>query len=131
MNCRTEIVNNLVPRNKSSRRHELSGSQKIILACKLFHRASFALALLVLAGDIELNPGYVTLNDIKTTQGLKIAHLNIRSLRNKTDSLRLEGIDNKLIDVLNLSETWLNESINNAEIQLPGFFVCQRRPFWS
>ena len=40
----------------------------------------------------------------ESTRGLKIAHLNIRSLANKIDSLRLKGINNKTIDVLTLSE---------------------------
>ena len=79
------------------------------------------MALIFLSGDTELNPGFQTLKYIKSTRGLKIAHLNIRSLRNKTDALRLEGIDNKTIDILTLSETWLSDSISDAEIELPGF----------
>ena len=47
--------------------------------CKLFHRACFALALIALAGDIEPNPGYQTLDDIRNTRGLKIAHLHMKS----------------------------------------------------
>lgn len=108
MNCRTEIVGNLRQRRKSSGDKQLSQSLKAVVLCKLFHRACFALALIALAGDIETNPGYQTLEDIRNTRGLKIAHLNIRSLVNKTDSLRLEGIDSKTVDILTLSETWLN-----------------------
>ena len=96
------------------------------MLCKLFQHACFALTLIALAGHIESNPGYLTLDDIKTTRGLKISHLNIQSLRNKTDSLRLEGIDNKTIDVLTLSETWLDSSTSDAEIKLAGF-VCVRQ----
>ena len=84
-----------------------------------------AFALIVLSGDVEPNPGFRCLADIKKTRGLKIAHLNIRSLRNKTDSLRLE-LRNNSIDVLTLSETWLNSTIQDAEIQLPGY-TCVRR----
>lgn len=51
--------------------------------------------------------------------------INIRGLRNKTDSLCLEGIDNRTIDILTLSETWLDHSITDTEIELPGF-VCVR-----
>ena len=43
----------------------------------------------------------------------------------KTDSLRLEGINNKTFDVLTLSETSLDSSTSDAEIKLPGF-VCLR-----
>ena len=95
------------------------------MLCRLFHRASFALALIALAADIELNPGYQTFEDMKTTRGLKIAHLNIRSLKNKIDALRLEGIDNKSVDVLTLSETWLDDITSDTEIELAGF-VCAR-----
>ena len=76
--------------------------------------------LLALAGDIELNPGYRSLVDVRKTRGLKIAHLNIRSLRQKTDMIRLEGLDNKTFDVLTMSETWLNGSFRDAKIALPG-----------
>ena len=96
------------------------------MLCKLFHRACFALALIALAGDIESNPGYQTLDDIRNTRGLKIAHLNVRSLVHKTDSLRLEGIDSKTVDILTLSETWLDGNICDTEINLPGF-VCVRQ----
>ena len=52
--------------------------------------------------------------------------MNIRNLRNKTDSLCLEGIKNKTIYVLTLSETWLDSSTSDVEIQLLGF-ACVRQ----
>ena len=108
MNCRNEVAGISFHRNEPTRRQESSGRLKSVVLCKLFHRACFALALTALAGDIETNPGYQKFDDIKSTRGLKIAHLNIRSLANKTDSLRLQGITNKTFDVLTLSETWLD-----------------------
>ena len=122
MNCRFEIPDFSVHRSKPQRGCILNGCQKGVMLCKLFHLASFAMALIFLSGDIELNPGFQTLKDIKSTRCLKIAHLNIRSLRNKTDALRLKGID---IDILTLSETWLSDSISDTEIELPGF-ACVR-----
>ena len=126
MNCRTEVAGISFHRNEPTRRKESSGRLKSVMLCKLFHCACFALALIALAGDIETNPGYQKFDDIKSTRGLKIAHLNIRSLANKTDSLRLEGITNKTFDVLTLSEIWLDYSTSDAEIKLPGF-VCIRK----
>ena len=126
INCRTEIAGASFRRTEPTHRYELDRIPKGELLCKRFQHVCFALTLIALAGDIESNPGSLTLDDIKTTRGLKIAHLNIRSLRNKTDSLRLEGIDNKTIDVLTLSETWLDSSTSDAEIKLPGF-VCVRQ----
>ena len=87
----------------------------------MLHSAPFALAVISLADDIELNPGYQTFDDMKTTMALKIAHLNIRSLKNKTDSLSLEGIDIKSFDVLTSSETCPDDTTNDAEIELPEF----------
>ena len=106
LTCRSEVADlSLVCRNKPHQRHGLNGYQKSVMFCKLFHRASFAMALIILAGDVESNPGFQSIEDIKMSRGLKIAHLNIRSLKNKVDSLCLEGIDKKSIDVLTLSET--------------------------
>ena len=52
----------------------------------------------------------------------KIAYLNIRSLRNKTHFLELPNfITSNNIDVLTLSETWLNTSVKNLEIAIEGF----------
>ena len=68
------------------------------MLCKLFQHTWFALTLIALAGDIESNPGYLTFDGIKTTRGLKIAHLKIR--------LHLEGIDNKTINALCLKLGW-------------------------
>ena len=61
-----------------------------------------ASCLILLGGDISQNPGpgYRSLDHIRKSRGLKIAHLNIRSLRHKTNSLRLEGFDTKTFDVL-------------------------------
>ena len=116
MNCRFEIPDFSVHRIKPQRRCILTGCQKGVMLCKLLHRASFAMALIFLSGDIELNPGLQTLKDIKSTRDLKTAHLNIRNLRNKTDALRLEGKDNRTIDILTLLETWLSDSISDTEI---------------
>ena len=41
-------------------RQESNGRLKSVMLCKLLHRACFALTLIALAGDIEINPGYQT-----------------------------------------------------------------------
>lgn len=81
MNCRTEVAGVPFHGNEPTRRQESKGRLKSVMLCKLFHRACFAIALIVLAGDIEINPGYQTFDDIKSTRGLNIAH-SIRSLAN-------------------------------------------------
>ena len=122
VSCRTEIAGNLRQQRNPPGDKELSNSLKAVMLCNLFHGTCFALALIVLAGDIESNPDYQTLDDIRNTRGLKIAHLNIH----KTDSLRLQGVDSKTVDILTLSEAWLDGNICDTEINLPGF-VCVRQ----
>ena len=60
---------------------------RMYLVGELLQRTSLALILFTLAGDVELNPGFCHLVDVKNTPGLKVAHLNVRSLRNKVDLL--------------------------------------------
>ena len=76
-----------------------------------------------MSGDISRNPGpgYRSLGDINRNGSLKIAHLNIRSLRHKADLLRLKGLYTKTLDILSLSETWLDKSFEDPDVALPGF----------
>ena len=68
----------------------------------------------------------IELNGIKA-RGLFIAHLNVRSLLGKLDELKFLIQSNlKSFDVLTLSETWLNTSISDAEIQISGY-TCIRK----
>ena len=90
----------LSSRNKPTTGQDLSRFQKGYLFCKLIQRPFLALALIPLSRDVELNPSFLNLDDINMTRGLKIAHFNIRSLRNKTDAICLDGINTKTIDVL-------------------------------
>ena len=41
--------------------------------------------LLILSGDIETNPGPMFNDSITNIHRLSVVHLNIRSIRNKTD----------------------------------------------
>jgi len=60
------------------------------------------------------------------SRGLKIAHLNVRSLIPKLDSLKLL-LENKPSDVFTVSETWLELSILDNEIRLPAAgYSCVR-----
>lgn len=53
-------------------------------------------------------------------KGLRIAHLNICSLRNKTDHLSVLLQDNN-IHIMAISETHLDASVMNSEIDIPGY----------
>lgn len=59
------------------------------------------------------------MNKIK---GLKIIHLNIRSLVRKIDLLRV-WVDLNKPDIITLSETWLNSSVSDNEINLSNYVI--------
>ena len=56
--------------------------------------------------------------------GLKIAHLNVRSILNKMDDVR-SLIHNKRFDIFAFSETWLNPSIKDSELNIPGYTLIR------
>ena len=85
----------------------------------LLQRSSLPLMLVLLANDVEINPGpYHNLSNIN------IAHLNIRSLKNRERYILAKDIviKNKL-DVFTVSETWLDSTVSDMEIEFPGFKI--------
>lgn len=76
--------------------------------------------------DINLNPGPSTFKQQSCNKraNLKIGRLNVRSLKNRDRFLLVKDtiLQNKF-DVLTdtLSETWLNSSITNLELEIPGY----------
>ena len=90
-------------------------------------RPNFKLSLiLLLAGDVSLNPGPVVRRNVR------LATTNIRSIREKTASLTDLIISKKIIDTLAVSETWLrphDTAACIAEISTPGYtFHHKPRP---
>ena len=84
------------------------------------------LTLIALSGHIELNPGYRSLENTKDFHGLKIAHLNVRSINNKIDQIQLELLQGQFFDILTFSESWLNDLFEDAEVQIPGFAYVRK-----
>lgn len=76
--------------------------------------------LLFLSGDIETNPGPCT----GTQYTLDIFHLNIRSIRNKLDSLLSLVSD---FDILCFTESHLNSSIPDRNVFIDGFNTIFRK----
>ena len=90
--------------------------------------STFQLTCLQTSGDINPNRGPTTLKqqNCKNANNLKIGHLNVSSLKNR-EHLQLVKhtiIKNK-VDVLTLSETWLNSSITDLELEIPGYNLYQ------
>ena len=65
---------------------------KAIRAMKLLQYSSTAILLILLPGDVFPNPGWI--NSSLQKPGLKIGHLNIRSLSEHLDELRIFLRDN-------------------------------------
>ena len=65
------------------------------------------ISLLLLGGDIELNPG--------PAHNLKVAYFSARSLVNKSASLEVDVYSNNF-DIIATTETHLDESVNSAGV---------------
>ena len=89
----------------------------------------------LLAGDVELNPGpdrnvaerrrradrSPQGNGADTgvmSRNLSLYYQNVRSLKNKLSVLRSEAPVLKQYDVIGLTETWLNDDVSTAELQV-------------
>ncbi|KAJ8046701.1 RNA-directed DNA polymerase from mobile element jockey [Holothuria leucospilota] len=58
-------------------------------------------------------------------KGLHFIHLNVRSLIPKLSELKLLAVRTKAT-IIALSETWLDDSVTNAEISIEGYSVLRR-----
>ncbi len=92
-----------------------------------------AFLILQISGDIEINPGpnsnessmssNVDLHGIFKHK-LSIVHLNVQSLHQKTDIIQAE-LDH--FDIIALTETWLNDTIDNNDLALTQYHPPIRR----
>ena len=85
---------------------------------------TLAANLILLANDVSINPG-PDFAPTYSTKGLIIYHLNIHSLRNKLDELRLFCNGHKP-QAFSLNKTWLHENITDEELYLPGYSIIRR-----
>ena len=106
--------------------------------------ASFQLERLLLCGDIESNPGpandevnrlYLSSNSSNSTcgnlafpfnaKGLRCCHLNVRSLPPHFDEITTLIRLNKL-DIFALSETWLNSTWKDHELNIDDYYLFRQ-----
>lgn len=87
----------------------------------------------ILLSDTDyVSSSYIGVEDVKMINGLTVLHLNVRSLHKKIDMLKefIQVLETKnvTIDVLLLSETWLNEN-NDSLTHIEGyqFFHLNRK----
>ena len=78
--------------------------------------------------DVELNPGPANCSSgnksEKSNSNVKIAHLNVRSLKCREHFVLVKYavLENKF-DIFTVSETWLNSSVTDLEIEIPGYAI--------
>ena len=74
--------------------------------------------------EIRRKTGTV-INDITSkSNGIKLVHLNARSLKNREHLARIkELVNDEDVDVLAVSKPWLNSSTTNAEVEIPGYKI--------
>lgn len=83
--------------------------------------------LLLLSGNVQPNPGpelqYIqTPADFKSMSGLKLVHLNVRSLLPKLDMVKI-WVRSTDADIVIISEMWLTKSITNDDININGYNI--------
>ena len=63
--------------------------------------------------------------DEQTKQNrIKLFHLNIQSIKNRNHLIQIrELVYDKKVDVLAISQTWLNSTISNAEVEIQGYKI--------
>ena len=120
---------------RRSRKPSISTVWKLKAGMHIFKLSLIAYLIILLSGDVSINPG-PQLNsasavtddfDFPTKRGLRISHLNVRSIIHKMDSIRLM-LKNKPFDIFSVSETWLNSDIFDSELAIEGYsFTRQDR----
>ena len=65
------------------------------------------------------------INDIASkSNGIKPVHLNARSIKNREHLAQIkELVNDENVDVLAVSESWLNSSTTNAEVDISGYKI--------
>lgn len=67
---------------------------------------------------------YISLQDLNGLNGLQLIQINIRSLYHKLPSL-VHTLITPSMDIIGVTETWLNEQIPNNLIDIPGFSIVR------
>ena len=91
---------------------------RLAKALKIIQYCSAASLVILLSGDVSPNPGWSNSTLLKS--GLKIGHLNVRSLPKHLDELKIMLLENPF-DIFCLNETWLNSSWRDAELTIDGY----------
>ena len=98
-------------------------------ACSFLHLcinnlqvASVLCLLVLISGDVELNPG-PTMTDTQHIGALSLMHLNIRSIRNKFDFITDNFLD---FDILCFTESHLDDTEDSELVFIESFSVYRK-----
>ena len=103
---------------KQSKSLTPTNSTLLLTTCCLAQKSFLALMLISLSNDVSSNPGPMA--GFARSQGLKVAHLNIRSIPGKIDDVQLL-LKEKPFDILTISKSWLKAHIADHEISISGY----------
>ena len=116
------VNNNLTPREK----RRFSKSRILYYGNTT---ATFTFNLILLAGGVELNPG-MSENGFEVRmkrpvqRNIRIAHLNVRSIKNREHFiLTKEFVMKNDFDIFTVSETWLDNTVQDLEVEIPTFII--------
>ena len=89
--------------------------------------STFQLIRLNVSGDIILNPrpsNFKLQSHNMKASNVKIAHLNVRSLKSREHFILVKDtmLANRF-DVFTVSETWLDSTVTNLELEIPGYDI--------
>ena len=70
------------------------------------------------------------MSTLKKHKGLAIAHINIRSLWPKIDTLKILLQHEIDVDILGLSESWLTSTLDNNIVNIPGYDIIRNDRNW-
>ena len=94
-------------------------------------KRSVILTLLLLFGDVEIQPGPLSLSreqfqQLLFSKGLKIVHQNIRRIVSNFDMLQELVVAHPKIDIITLSETHLTKATMDINCKLDGYTFIHR-----
>ena len=71
------------------------------------------------------------MSDLKNHKGLAIAHLNIRSISDKIDVLKINLQNDIDIDIFGISETWLTKGLSDNLVNITNYDILRCDRSWS
>ena len=95
---------------------------KLIRSNKVIFYAFFLMLLLLIANDVERNPGPCAPSNIG------LLSCNLRSIRGLTQRTKLHSLlkDHEYPMVILIQETWLNDDVFDAELRLPEYAIYRQ-----